>query len=104
MSPHNRYQRVGLANVPPQLVMRTKPPEIKSKAFLNVKGRDPIPAVDVLADKGERGANLYLIFSRTENPITLENNEVEVVVKLGTVDIKRRFRLKDMVFDGKLEL
>jgi hypothetical protein len=84
--------------------MRTKPEELKSKAFLNVKGRDPIQAVDVVSDRDERGANIYLVFPRADTPITLEDGDVEVFLKLGTVDVKRRFRLKDMVFDGKLEL
>jgi hypothetical protein len=104
LQPEQKRYVVGIAGIPPQLVMRGKPAEFKSKAFLNVKGRDPVQAVDVLSDRDERGANLYLVFSRPENPITLENGDVEVLLKLGTTDIKRKFRLKDMVFDGKLEL
>lgn len=104
LQPEEKRYVVGIAGLPPQLVMRMKPAELKSRATLKLKGKDAIQALDVLADKGERGANLYLIFSRPDNPITLEDGDVEVVLKLASVEIKRRFRLKDMVFEGKLEL
>jgi len=104
LGPEEKRYVVGIADVPPQLVMRVKPDELKSKATLKLKGKDPIEAVNVQADRGERGVNIYLFFSRTGNPITLEDNDVEVVLKLTSIEIKRRFRLKDMVFDGKLEL
>ena len=104
LQPEQKRYVVGIAGLPPQLVMRMKPAELKSRAMLKLKGKDPIQAIDVLADKGERGANVYLVFSRTDNPITLEDNDVEVILKLASVEIKRRFRLKDMVFEGKLEL
>ena len=104
LQPEEKRYVVGIAGLPPQLVMRMKPAELKSRAMLKLKGKDPIQAIDVLADKGERGANVYLVFSRTDNPITLEDNDVEVILKLASVEIKRRFRLKDMVFEGKLEL
>jgi hypothetical protein len=95
---------VGIAEVPPQLLMRTKLPELKSRASLHIKGKDPIEAGDVVAEKGERGVYLYLLFPREGHPIALEDKEVEVVLKLATTEIKRRFRLKDMLFEGKLEL
>ena len=104
LQPEEKRYVVGIAGLPPQLVMRMKPAELKSRATLKLKGKDAIQALDVLADKGERGANLYLIFSRPDNPITLEDGDVEVVLKLASVEIKHRFRLKDMVFEGKLEL
>ncbi|MBI4876349.1 MAG: hypothetical protein HY822_17065 [Acidobacteria bacterium] len=104
LQPELKRYVVGIAGVPPQMLMRTKIPELKTRATLNIKGRDPIQATDVQADRGERGANLYLFFAREENPITLEDREVEVVLKLQSVEVKRRFKLKDMVFDGKLEI
>jgi hypothetical protein len=43
------------------------------------------------------------IFPRTD-PITLDDKEVELDLKLGTMEAKRKFNLKDMVYNGKLEL
>jgi hypothetical protein len=43
------------------------------------------------------------IFSKAE-PIKLEENEAEVVAKLGQFDVKKKLKPKDMVVNGKLEL
>jgi hypothetical protein len=46
---------------------------------------------------------LYMVFPKTD-PIALEDKEVEFVAKVGENTIKQKFRLKDMVFNNKLEL
>jgi hypothetical protein len=97
---------VGVTELPPQLV-RGNPAQLKSNAVLKIKGRPPIPADNVLAGRGQRGADLYLFFPKAQpgsHLIALEDGEVEVELKLGSTNIRRKFRLKDMVFDGKLEI
>lgn len=97
---------VGISGLPFQLV-RGKPEQLQSAAVLRIKGQPPIQAVDVKGDRDQVGVNLYLFFPKAQpgsHLITLEDNEVEVALKLGNTEIKRRFRLKDMVFDGKLEI
>jgi hypothetical protein len=51
------------------------------------------------------GATLTLVFAfpRTD-PITLDDKEVEFVTTLGTIEIKKKFSLKEMVVSGQLEL
>ena len=53
----------------------------------------------------QRGRNIDILlrFAKTE-PIRVEDNEVEVDAKLGKFEVKKKFKLKDMVFNGKLEL
>jgi hypothetical protein len=46
---------------------------------------------------------LFFFFPRT-NPIQLEDKNIEFVFKLANNQIKRKFRLQDMIFGGKLEL
>jgi hypothetical protein len=97
---------VGVTELPPQLV-RGNPAQLKSNAVLKIKGRPPIPADNVQAGRGQRGADLYLFFPKAQpgsHLIALEDGEVEVELKLGSTNIRRKFRLKDMVFDGKLEI
>ncbi len=36
--------------------------------------------------------------------ITSEDRKVEFVTKIGSIKVKRKFKLKDMVYNGKLEL
>lgn len=88
-------------------MLRGNPEQLKSNAQLRIKDKSPIQAVDIKAGREENRVNLYLIFPREADGrpvITLEDREVEVFLKTGPVDIRRKFRLKDMIFDGKLEI
>jgi hypothetical protein len=98
---------VGVTGLPAQAV-RGNPEALKSNALLRLKRqKDPIQASDIKGDREQGRANLYLFFPRGQDGshvITLEDEEVELVLKLPSVEIKRKFRLKDMVFEGKLEI
>jgi hypothetical protein len=97
---------VGIAGLPGRLV-RGKPEELRSSAFLRVKGQPPLQAADVKPDRAQDRANLYLFFPKGQQDshvIILEDQEVEVVLKLPSLEIRRKFRLKDMVYEGKLEI
>lgn len=48
-------------------------------------------------------AGLRFYFSRLE-PITPANKEITFVTKMGPLEMKARFPLKDMLYHGKLEL
>lgn len=43
-------------------------------------------------------------FARQRNPITLEDKEVTFHSRYGAIELKTKFTLKDMVYQGKLEL
>lgn len=72
-------------------------------AVLNIKGKDSIHAMDVQVNPHGRTLDLFFLFPR-QRVLTLEDNEVEFSAKAGEVPIKQRFKLKEMVFNGKLEL
>ena len=67
------------------------------------KGKEPIKPDDVKMATLEKTMTVYFIFPRTE-AITLEDKEVEFSTKLGPLEIKRKFKLQDLVFAGKLAL
>lgn len=97
---------VGVIGLP-MAMAKMNPARMKSNALLKIKGRPPIEAEAVQAAPDQRGANLYLFFPKSQpgsHVIALEDNEVEVSMKLGSTEIKRKFKLKDMVFEGKLEI
>lgn len=76
----------------------------KKSAQINVKGREPIKAVEArVAPVTPYRGTLLLAFPK-DKPITLEDNEIEVEVRLGRIEVKHKMKLKDMVFDGKLEI
>jgi hypothetical protein len=69
---------------------------------LVIKGKELIKAIDFrLVGQGRISA--VFAFPKT-NPIDVDDKEVEFQTKLGTVSIREKFRLKDMMFNGKLEL
>jgi len=93
---------VGITG-PPKL-LAADPALLKGNAQLVFKGREPIRAQNVTMDKSEASLVVYFFFPRQPDPIKLEDDSFELRIKFPLFDIKRRLKLKDMVFDGKLEL
>lgn len=91
----------SVSGLPPQMA-KADPAELK--AFLKPKGKPPIQAQEIRPDASGGLVSLFLFFPRAGNPITLEDREVEVLVKLPRGDVRRVFKLKDMVYEGKLEI
>lgn len=79
--------------------------EMKEKALLKRrdKTKPPIRPADVQVRAQRRFADVYLLFPKTD-PITLEDREVEFVLEVKNLEIKKKFKLKDMVYKGKLEI
>ena len=70
---------------------------------LTVKGKDPIQATDVQTGGNEQRPVVVFVFPRT-SPFTLDDKDVEFSTKLGSIVVKQKFHLKDMVLNGKLDL
>jgi hypothetical protein len=75
----------------------------KTTTSLRIKDKDPIPASGAQSAPREKAVDLYFLFPKT-SPITLEDKEVEFVSTLGRFEIKKKFKLKDMVIGDKLAL
>ena len=57
------------------------------------------------ARTGQSGFELIFVFARpTASPITVKEKNIEFVTRLMGRKISKKFKLKDMVFDGKLAL
>ena len=106
LSAQETHHIIEIAGVPMPM-LRIKPDQLKAGAQLRIKDKPPIQAVDLKAGRDENRINLYLMFPRQQDGtpvIVLEDKEVEVLLKAGPLDIRRKFRLKDMIFEGKLEI
>jgi hypothetical protein len=86
---------------------------VTAAAQLVVKGVPPIqPAQAEVAPAAPagRGAppnNIFLVFPKAQpgaHLLKIEDGEVEVVVNMPGLKLKRKFKLKDMMFNGKLEI
>jgi hypothetical protein len=66
---------------------------------LNIKGKEPIVPEDLQSS----GTSAIFLFPKTV-AIDMDDKEVEFSTKLGQQIVKTRFKLKEMVFNGKLDL
>ena len=121
LAPEHSHYILGLSGLPPRMIQ--VPPErlqhlterLKSETFLKIKGRDPIQVQMIQVRKeqaqlmdattGQAGAELLMVFNRkAEHPITVKDKNIEFISRLMDRKISKKFKLKNMVFNGNLEL
>ena len=81
--------------------------QLKAAATLKIGDLPPIPAMDVLVDRQGMMTNLYIAFPKLlqgAHQISTANKNVEFQLKAPTMEIKSKFSLKNMVYQGKLEI
>jgi hypothetical protein len=92
---------------PLQGFLRGKPEDtaksLSEVTFLSTKEKGAVKPVSVEVGKPGRSMDILIAFPRSM-PYTVDDKEVEFSTKLGTSTVKIKFRLKDMVFNGKLEM
>ncbi len=79
------------------------PDKLKANVVLNARNKSPLPVAEVKVQAQGKLAAVYFAFPRSQ-PIVLEDQETEFSLQLGSSNVRRKFRLEEMVFDGKLEL
>ena len=97
---------LAVTNLPPA-VLRASADELLPRMRLRIKGKPDIVAERIQADRQERSVDIYLIFPKGRDGsavIELSDGEVEVALDFGDLKISRKFKLKEMVFGGKLEI
>ncbi len=72
-------------------------------SFLSSKRTGEIKAVQIQVGKPGKTMDVLFAFPRSM-PFTADDKEVEFITKLGTSTLKYKFKLKDMVVNGKLEM
>jgi hypothetical protein len=74
---------------------------MKESSTLTPKGKSPFGP-----DKVERAADgtVLLYFPKAEEALSLNDREVEFASKMGPMELKYKFKLKDMTWQGKLAL
>lgn len=76
---------------------------LMESSLLTSKGTVPVKPSDVQIALSKDSNDMVLHFPRT-TPFTVDDKEVEFETKFGDLVLKYKFRLKDMVFNGKLEM
>jgi hypothetical protein len=92
---------------PLQQFLRGKPGDptanLGDVTFLTSKEKGAIKPTSIQVGKPGPSMDVLIDFPRT-TPYTLDDKEVEFSTKLGMSTVKIKFRLKDMVYSGKLEM
>jgi hypothetical protein len=98
---------ISVTGIPDSLVMlggaETAKHSIQDQTTLTARGKLALhpSAVEFVSAGGS--VDILLAFPKT-SPFTLADQEIDFASHIGTADVKYRFRLKDMVVHGKLEL
>jgi hypothetical protein len=94
---------IGASGDRPQRDPAQMAERLKASSSLDRKGHDPIHPDKVTWDDSNGTRVMMLFFPKTD-PITLADKDVEVQIAMGPMEIKKKFALKEMVYQGKLEL
>jgi hypothetical protein len=96
---------IGLQGLPPQYSVPGRGREVVIAAFLKRDGnKPPIPVQQATPLMTKDGLIMLLRFPKTD-PITLADEHVELEAKFGELQqIKKKFKLKDLIYAGSLAL
>ena len=76
---------------------------VKRQTSLSTKGREKLPPAEVQLAPRDKFVDAIFIFPKNQ-PFTPDDKEVEFSTRIGSLAVKYKFRLKDMMYNGKLEL
>ena len=76
----------------------------KEGTMLERKGKDPIYPERVEILEANNARLVVFLFPKEGQAIEVGDKEVTFHSKLGAMDVKAKFQLKEMMYEGKLEL
>ena len=99
----NEFYIVAVAGFPARMGQMVSDPEAMLAATILKRKKGSISPENVRVLEHGDAVDLLFFFPRSVG-ITLEDKDVELIAELGPMKIKKKFKLKDMVLNGKLEL
>jgi hypothetical protein len=107
LEPEESFYVLEISGVPAATAFRGIA-DMQAKLFENARlytgaTNRSIPAAAVYVTNQGSGLHISLRFSK-EKPITLEDKELIFLMEYSILKIERKFKLKQMVYNGKLEL
>jgi hypothetical protein len=93
---------IGVSGLPIPMLRGSPPEKIKASTFLKPDKGDPIALEDLKMTRSQPPDVLF-VFPRSAK-IPDDAKTIEFVSKLGRIEVRKKFALKDMVYDGKPEL
>jgi hypothetical protein len=99
-----RGQQEGGPNIDPDQMRKRMVERMKESTTLSRKGKDPAKPERIETTTVEDASIFLFFFPRGEAPITLEDKELTFATQFGPMEMKATFPLKEMLYQGKLEL
>jgi hypothetical protein len=94
---------IVVTGVPAGMAGTLQNPALLDKSTIRAGKKSPVAARGMDVQPHTQSVDLIYVFPKTQ-PIVTDDREVEVVLKLGQIEAKKKFNLKEMVYNGKLEL
>ena len=94
---------VAVSSFPRQFSRLAQDPAVMTETVLNRKNKDPISPDDIRIFRDGESVVVMYFFPKTD-VIALDDKDVEFITKLGQIEIKKKFKLKNMVFGDQLTL
>ena len=101
-----KFYVLTLSGVPGNLLAATqgdKRAGLLEATTLTAAGKPPLKAVDVQTSSGRGVGTVSFLFPRTTQ-FTADEKDLEFSSKFDKTAVKHKFKLKDMVFHGKVEM
>ena len=101
-----KFYVLTLSGVPGNLLAATqgdKKAGLLDITTLTVAGKPPLKPVDVQTSGGRGSGTVSFLFPKT-TVFTADDKEMEFSSKFDKTVVKHKFKLKDMVFNGKVEM
>ena len=100
------YYAVTLLGLPPSFAaLAPRVDALKAETRLERKNKEPIAPENIqLFRDADQSIRVVYVFAKTD-AITLDDKDVEFITKLGGVtEVKKKFKLADMLFGDQLAL
>jgi hypothetical protein len=94
----------GQGSVDPEEARQRMMSQLRESTELRRKGREPVGPETIDVQEGNGGRVLLFAFPHGPEPITAEEKEVEFRTRLGPLDLRTKFKPKDMMYQGRLAL
>lgn len=102
----NSVYLIAVSGLPPAIA-GVRSPQAKAaileQTTLSSKGKDALPPSDILLGPPGKLIEAFFVFPKAR-AFTLADKEIEFSTKLGPLVVKYKFHLKDMLYNGSLEL
>jgi hypothetical protein len=94
---------IVVSGVPAAMARAIQDPALLEKSTIRAGKKSPVVAAALNVQPRTQTVDVVYIFPKSP-AITADDKDVEVMLKVGPIEAKRKFNLKDMVYNGKLEL